>query len=144
VHQSIVRAEATPVSQALLLSLAAPEGGIDAICIFAWCNEGDNVPDGIQVPPPAAHTHTAPLTPHPAPLTPHPSPLTPTTPTHRARLRVGEGSKGVECQEPRTPMTRLQAHVCWGRAGRGGGGEARKDCYVPRGNVKVDWCWRHL
>ena len=68
VHQSVVRAEATPLSQALMLSLAAPEGGgLDAICIFAWCNEGDNVPDGIQVPLPAAHA-------------PHASRLTPVTP----------------------------------------------------------------
>ena len=58
VHQSVVRSEATPLSRSILQSLdAQQEGSVDVACIFAWCNEGDNVPDGIQVRCPPIEPH---------------------------------------------------------------------------------------
>ena len=50
-HQAIVRTEATPLSSSLLQHLGgeASGGGGNVICMFAWCAEGDNLPDGIQV-----------------------------------------------------------------------------------------------
>mmetsp|Transcript_70671 Transcript_70671/g.103573 ORF Transcript_70671/g.103573 Transcript_70671/m.103573 type:complete len:263 (+) Transcript_70671:64-852(+) len=50
-HQAIVRTEATPLSSSLLQHLGgeASGGGGNVICMFAWCAEGDNLPDGIQM-----------------------------------------------------------------------------------------------
>jgi hypothetical protein len=54
-HNALVRQEATPLARALLLHIASregvEEGGSEALCIFSWTSEGNNIPDGIQVWP---------------------------------------------------------------------------------------------